>query len=281
MENEINYSRMAKAIEFVAENFKDQPKLEEVAESVYMSPFHFQRMFTEWAGVSPKQFLQFVSANYAKNLLQNKATLFEAALETGLSGTGRLHDLFLKVEAMTPGEYKNGGSSLEIDYSFQNTPFGRVLVATTQKGICNLEFVEDESQSLVELGKQWYNARIRENAIKHVDLIENIFWKKSDEKVALNLKGTEFQLKVWEALLRIPEGSVTNYQEIANQIGNPKASRAVGSAIGSNPVGFIIPCHRVIKKAGGIGEYHWGVERKRSIIAWEKCQILAQNQKVA
>jgi len=264
-----NYYRIAKAIEFIKENFRSQPDLNEVAKNVYLSPHHFQRMFTEWAGVSPKKFLQFMSLDHAKNILNNNAaTLSEAAFETGLSGTGRLHDLFVSIEGMTPGEYKNGGENLNINFSFNESPFGTYLIASTPKGICNLQFIEDKNSAIENLKLQWFSARINESTDSNHDKIKKFFENdltKAD-KIKLHLRGTEFQLKVWEALLRIQEGQLSSYFDIANKVCTEKASRAVGSAIGKNPVAYIIPCHRVIKKTGEFGEYRWGQTRKIAMI---------------
>jgi AraC family transcriptional regulator of adaptative response/methylated-DNA-[protein]-cysteine methyltransferase len=268
----INYNRIAEAITYIKENFKSQPNLDEVADKIHMSPFHFQRMFTEWAGVSPKKFLQYISVEHAKSILKGKqATLFEAAEETGLSGTGRLHDLFVNIEGMTPGEYKNGGENLSINYSYAESPFGNILVASTPKGICYMAFADAEKESFTSLQKAFPNANYKQV----VDLIQQnalyIFthdWEKLDS-IKLHLKGTDFQLKVWEALLKIPIGQLSTYGTIAEQIKNSNASRAVGTAIGSNPVAFLIPCHRVIQSTGTIGGYMWGSTRKTAIIGWE------------
>lgn len=272
----INFNRIAEAIEYLTQNFKEQPALEEVARKVHLSPFHFQRLFSEWAGVSPKKFLQFLTVGYAKNLLKEKgATLFDAAFETGLSGTGRLHDLFIKIEGMTPGEYKNGGAALSINYSYAESPFGNILVASTSKGICHMAFADDEQLALQKLQHHFPNASYKQM----VDLIQqnalHIFandWSKLDQ-VKLHLKGTGFQLKVWETLLKIPVGGLSTYRSIAEKINNPNALRAVGSAIGQNPVAFIIPCHRVIQSTGTFGNYHWGPTRKTAMIGWEAARI--------
>lgn len=268
----IDYQRIAKAITFIRANFKRQPSLEEIAEVVNLSPFHFQKLFTDWAGVSPKKFLQFISIGYAKQLLKQKeATLFDTALATGLSGTSRLHDLFVNLEAMTPGEYKNGGENLSIQYQFYASPFGEVLVASTQKGICFMAFADDEQRSLAELKSHFPNAdfKVESNAIHENALaIFKQDWKEIPN-IKLHLRGTDFQLKVWEALLKIPQGKLSTYGEIAQQIENPKASRAVGTAIGSNPIAYLIPCHRVIQSSGEFGGYMWGPNRKAAIIGWE------------
>jgi AraC family transcriptional regulator of adaptative response/methylated-DNA-[protein]-cysteine methyltransferase len=272
MEDVTNYDRVATAIDYIRTHFKEQPDLNKVAEKVHLSPFHFQRLFTDWAGVSPKKFLQYLSIEHAKSMLQEKgATLFDTAFETGLSGTGRLHDLFIGIEGMTPGEFKNGGEALSINYSFAESPFGEIIVASTPKGICQLAFTTDREQALAGLKAQFPNARYRQT----VDLIQQnalyIFsqdWS-SLSNVRLHLKGTPFQLKVWEALLNIPMGRLSTYGSISHAIGNPGASRAVGSAIGNNPVAFLIPCHRVIRSSGETGDYHWGGTRKSAIIGWE------------
>ena len=271
-QEEINYSRIAEAIDYIRLHFKEQPGLEQIAEQLHLSPFHFQRLFTDWAGVSPKQFLQFISVNYAKQLLKEKqATLFDVAEETGLSGTGRLHDLFVKIEGMTPGEYKNGGEQLSISYSFEESPFGKLIIASTTKGICYIAFIDDKQKSAEELQTHFPRASFeyRETDLHKKTL--RIFeqdWN-SKEQIKLHLKGTDFQLKVWEALLKIPTGGLTTYGSIAEQLNNPNASRAVGTAIGSNPIAFLIPCHRVIQSSGVIGGYMWGPTRKTAIIGWE------------
>jgi AraC family transcriptional regulator of adaptative response/methylated-DNA-[protein]-cysteine methyltransferase len=271
----VNYGRIAEAIEFINTNYKEQPNLDEVAEKVAMSPFHFQRLFTEWAGVSPKKFLQYITVSNAKKMLkENGASLFDAAIETGLSGTGRLHDLFINIEGMTPGEYRNGGESLSINYSFVESPFGNMLVASTPKGICHLSFADDEAVALNVLRSKFPNAKYRQMT----DMIQQnalfIFthdWSKLNQ-VKLHLKGTAFQLKVWEALLKVPMGTLTTYGALARQIEAPNAHRAIGTAAGSNPVAFLIPCHRVIQSTGLFGGYMWGATRKAAIIGWEAAQ---------
>jgi len=276
VQQKTNYNRIAEAINYINENFRTQPSLEEMAEKIHLSPFHFQRLFTEWAGVSPKKFLQYLTVEYAKKILkENQVTLFDAAIETGLSGTGRLHDLFVSVEGMTPGEYKNGGEALSINFSFAESPFGNLLVASTQKGICHMAFADDPGEAIQILQTKFPNANYRQV----VDLIQQnalyIFthdWSKLGQ-IKLHLKGTAFQLKVWETLLKIPTGKLTTYGKIAEQILLPKASRAVGTAIGDNPVAFIIPCHRIIKSTGAIGGYHWGSIRKSVMIGWEAVHI--------
>jgi AraC family transcriptional regulator of adaptative response/methylated-DNA-[protein]-cysteine methyltransferase len=273
----INYNRIAEAIDYIKANFKAQPNLDEVAEKVHLSPFHFQRLFTEWAGTSPKKFLQYISVEHAKKILQedHQATLFDAAFDTGLSGTSRLHDLFVNIEGMTPAEYKNGGKNLEINFSFAESPFGNIIVASTLKGVCFMAFAENEGMGFENLKHKFPNATF----FRKLDLIQQnalfIFqndWSKLSE-IKLHLKGTNFQLKVWETLLKIPLGQLSTYGSIAQQIEKPNASRAVGTAIGSNPVAFLIPCHRVIQSTGTFGGYMWGNTRKTAIIGWEGAQI--------
>src|SRR6185312_1366525 len=274
----IDYHRIEEAINYIRLNFKDQPNLDEVAEKVKLSPFHFQRLFTDWAGISPKKFLQYLSVDYAKSLLKDKqATLFDTAFETGLSGTGRLHDLFMNIEGMTPAEYKNGGKALSINYSFAESPFGNIIVASTPKGICYMAFADDREEAFSKLRALFPNAQY--NQMVDVAQQNALFIFKKDwselSKIKLHLKGTSFQLKVWEALLNIPMGGLSTYSSIAKAINNPDASRAVGSAVGDNPVAFLIPCHRVIKSTGEIGQYHWGATRKTAMIGWEAARVSA------
>lgn len=272
----INYNRIAEAIDYIKANFKDQPNLDEVAEKVHLSPFHFQRLFSEWAGTSPKKFLQYTSIEHAKKLLkENHATISETAFETGLSGTSRLHDLFVNIEGMTPAEYKNGGKNLAINYSFAESPFGNIVVASTSKGVCFMAFAEDEIAGLIALKDKFPNASFTQKldlAQQNALFIFQNDWSKLSE-IKLHLKGTDFQLKVWETLLKIPMGQLSTYGSIAQQIQKPNASRAVGTAIGSNPVAFLIPCHRVIQSSGIFGGYMWGNTRKTAIIGWEGAQI--------
>jgi AraC family transcriptional regulator of adaptative response/methylated-DNA-[protein]-cysteine methyltransferase len=268
----LNYIRIAQAIEYIKVNFKQQPNLDEVAEQIHLSPFHFQRLFSEWAGTTPKKFLQYISIEHAKKILkEEQTTLFDTAFETGLSSTSRLHDLFINIEGMTPAEYKNGGKNLFINYSFAESPFGNLIVASTQKGVCYMAFDNNEVNAINCLTQKFPNASFHQK----LDIMQQnalfIFqndWSKLHE-IKLHLKGTDFQLKVWESLLKIPMGKLSTYGTIAEQIGNPNASRAVGTAIGSNPVAFLIPCHRVIQSSGTFGGYMWGSTRKTAIIGWE------------
>jgi AraC family transcriptional regulator of adaptative response/methylated-DNA-[protein]-cysteine methyltransferase len=268
-----DYHRIAAAIKFISENQNQQPSLEEVAAHVHLSPYHFQRLFSEWAGVSPKKFLQYLTVEYAKRLLNDNhaPTLFDTAADLGLSGTGRLHDLFVRIEGMTPGEYKNKGAQLQISYSFSECQFGKYLVASTPRGICHLHFIEDEEKAINELAWNWRFANIQQNENHWHHEIARFFQgsMKTPDKITLHLAGTPFQLKVWQALLKIPEGRLSTYSQIAATIGHGSAQRAVGSAIGSNPIAFIIPCHRVIRSEGLYGHFRWGAHRKKAIIGWE------------
>ncbi|MEO5594635.1 MAG: methylated-DNA--[protein]-cysteine S-methyltransferase [Chitinophagaceae bacterium] len=268
-----NYDKIAEAIEFVSRNAQQQPELETIAAAMHTSPFHFQRIFTEWAGVSPKKFLQYLTIEHAKQLLAEKQhTVFDAAYETGLSGTGRLHDLFVNIEGMTPGEYRNGGEDLTIQYSIQQCRFGKYIVASTSKGISNLSFFEGNNAPAIGILKaNWPYAKLvagtDNNQQKVIDFFNDT--AAGSSAIKLHLKGTPFQLKVWHALLHIPQGDLSTYGGIARHIDQPSASRAVGTAIGSNPVGYIIPCHRVIKSIGETGGYRWGGTRKKAMLAWE------------
>lgn len=272
----IDYERIAVAIQYIKEHFKEQPDLETIAAHAGLSPFHFQRLFTEWAGVSPKKFLQYISLDYAKKQLkEHQATLFDTAYETGLSTISRLHDLFVTIEGMTPGEYKNGGEHLVIHYQFSESIFGRLLVASTTKGICHLAFTDNETDALAVLKRNFPKAHYREiQDPMHTRalLIFQSDWRELP-KIKLHLKGSPFQLKVWETLLRIPLGGLTTYGTIARHLNNSKASRAVGTAVGDNPVAYIIPCHRVIQSSGLLGGYHWGLTRKSAMLGWEAAHL--------
>ncbi|WP_431426212.1 methylated-DNA--[protein]-cysteine S-methyltransferase [Bacteroides hominis] len=272
-QQELNYNRIADAIRFIKKNYRTQPKLEEIAEHINMSPFHFQKMFSEWAGTTPKRFLQYLNIEYAKKILkETHATLFDTACELGLSGTGRLHDLFINIEGMTPGEYKNGGLALNINYSFADTPFGKIIAASTDKGVCHMAFVDEgERRAFDHLRSIFPNAKYvlsPDTKQQHALSVFDRDWNRLEE-IKLHLKGTEFQLKVWETLLKIPAGGLATYADLATKSGYNGACRAVGTAVGKNPVAFLIPCHRVIKATGEPGNYHWGEMRKNAIIGWE------------
>ncbi|WP_058535419.1 bifunctional transcriptional activator/DNA repair enzyme AdaA [Legionella saoudiensis] len=273
--NQSNYERVEKAIHYINEHFKAQPSLDEVAKAIHVSPYHFQRIFSEWAGVSPKKFMQYISLNYAKDLLKKRMPLLDVTYETGLSSGSRLHDLFVNIEGMTPREFKNGGADLTINYCFAESPFGKIIVASTAKGVCAMSFEEDETQALINLKTRLPNAKYYQITDKFQQDALLIFQKDWNNlsKIKLHLAGTPFQLKVWESLLKIPLGTLVTYGDIAQNIGNPKSSRAVGSAIGSNPVAFLIPCHRVIQSSGKISGYLWGEAKKKAIIGWEAAKI--------
>ncbi|MGD1006583.1 MAG: methylated-DNA--[protein]-cysteine S-methyltransferase [Ignavibacteriaceae bacterium] len=274
MISNINYNRIEKAIQYIAQNYKLQPSLEDMAKHVNVSEFHFQRIFTEWAGISPKKFLQFLTIEELKKELTKSKNLIDAANNVGLSAQSRVYDLFVKIEAVTPNEYKTRGKGISIDYGIHNTPFGSCLLAVTERGICSINFIEDDSDnSLDGLHQEWENATIRNNQKRTKEYSEIIFDTSTKKNLKLLVRGTKFQVKVWEALLKIPFGSVTNYQTIANIIKNPGAVRAVSSAIGNNPVAYVIPCHRVIRREGLVGQYHWGAARKAVIIGWEKSKL--------
>ncbi len=271
-QNSAAYRRVAQAIDYLQQHFTEQPSLDDVACAVNLSSFHFQRVFTEWAGVSPKKFLQYLSIDYAKQLLKREqVTLLDTAHSIGLSGTSRLHDLFVTIEGMTPGEFKNGGAQLTINYAFADSPFGQLIVASTSKGVCHLSFADDEQQALLNLKCQFPNAIYKQTNDQFQQNALCIFQKDWQQltKIKLHLNGTPFQLKVWESLLTIPEGQLTTYGVLASKIENPNACRAVGSAISRNPVAFLIPCHRVIQASGKIGGYRWGTTRKSALIGWE------------
>lgn len=269
-----DFQKIEQAIHFLKHNFKSQPDLNEIARQVYLSPFHFQRMFKEWAGVSPKKFIQFLTLEYAKELLNMDMAIPEVTEETGLSSTSRLHDLFIGVEGMTPGEYKNGGAQLAINYSFAESPFGDLVIASTAKGICHLAFTSHELKGIEDLRAQFPEASFTQKTDRMQQNALGLFsadW--SDlKKIKLHLKATPFQLKVWQALLYIPFGGVSSYSALATQIQHPRASRAVGTAIGNNPVAYLIPCHRVIQSSGLTGDYRWGSDRKTAMLGWERAR---------
>jgi AraC family transcriptional regulator of adaptative response/methylated-DNA-[protein]-cysteine methyltransferase len=273
MEQNINYQRIEQAIRYLEENFQRQPELDEVAEKVHLSPFHFQRIFTEWAGISPKRFLQFLTVDFLKTKLQDSRNLVEAAEIAGLSSQSRVYDLFTTLEAVTPQEYKLRGSGIRIEYGFHESPFGPCLIGVTERGICWLSFLPLDADPKVELENMkahWHNSVFHEDANLTESFVNQIFLPdQQNKRLHVFVKGTNFQVKVWEALLRIPMGNVITYQGIAEGIQSPRAMQAVGSAVGSNHVAFLIPCHRVIRKDGILGEYRWSSVRKKSIIGWE------------
>lgn len=269
-----DYQRIEKAIRFVEANFKSQPTLDQIAESVHLSKFHFNRLFKRWAGISPLRFQQFLTLEYAKRKLTESRSLLDTAFDAGFSGPSRLHDLFVTVEAMTPGEFKRKGAGLKIDYGVEATPFGICLLAVTARGICHLGFVDPDnpSEPFAQLQHAWPEAALVENPGRTGPLVRRLFGLTAagdTRPFHLHLRGTNFQINVWRALLTIPVGCVVSYQDIAAHIGHPKAFRAVANAIAVNPVGYLIPCHRVIAKSGKFHQYHWGSTRKKAIIGWE------------
>ena len=265
-----DYRRIEQAIRYLEQNTLRQPGLSEVAANVGLSEYHFQRLFTRWAGISPKRFLQFLTKENAKLLLAHSNNLLDTTYNTGLSSPGRLHDLFIHTEAVTLGEYKTKGAGVEITYGFHLTPFGECLLAVTGRGICFLAFVDsDRDGPLAELKKNWANASLTESPARTMPFTEQIFSPQPGASLTLHLRGTNFQLKVWEALLHLPSGAVTTYEALAERVGATKAARAVGNAVGTNPVAFLIPCHRVLQKTGGFGNYRYGPARKKAILLRE------------
>lgn len=268
-QQDLDYARIARAIRFLEARRRERPSLEEVARAVHLSPFHFERLFVRWAGVSPKKYLQYLTKEHARALLKSSATVLDAAHECGLSGPGRLHDLLVTFEGVTPGSMRSRGEGLEIIHGVGDSPFGPCLAGLTEKGICMLHFLDEASAGEAMLAEEWPRARLVRDDRAVGLLVRRIFEKPAGEGregLKLFLKGTEFQLAVWQALLRIPPGSVTTYQAIARSLGRTTASRAVGTAIGSNPIGYLIPCHRVLKSTGDISGYRWGVERKTAML---------------
>lgn len=273
MQEKYHYQLIAKAIEYLDANFKQQPKLSDLAQHLNISEYHLQRVFTQWVGISPKQFLHYLTLAYTKKQLLKAESLANTTYKAGLSSTGRLHDLFVKLEAMTPGLYKKQGEGLEVSYGFFDSPFGEYCLATIDNKICHLAFLTDSKiVSLQELKQRWTKAIYIQKQEELTDLSQQIFDPQNQKTLSVLVKGTAFQIKVWEALLKIPKGKVTSYQEIATTIGNPKAVRAVGTANGQNWIGYLIPCHRVIKSTGAFNQYRWDALRKKIMIAWEAAQ---------
>ncbi len=275
LESQRHYQIVEKAIKFIYRNFDKQPTLVDIANSVHISEHHLQRVFSQWAGVSPKRFLQFITKQAAIEALQNTSNLLEASQSVGLSGTGRLHDLLVTCEGMTPGELKNGGEAVVIQYGTCPTPFGEAVLGWTLRGVCYFQFVTDKQQTLIDdLYQQWPNANITLNNEKAIRMSEDIFSASLERgKVHLVLKGTNFQIKVWEALINTQPSQQLSYSQVSQLINSPKASRAVGTALANNTIGYLIPCHRVIKNNGEVGNYRWGVERKTAILAWERALV--------
>lgn len=266
-----HYRLIEQAIQYIEANVQNQPELAQIASAVGLSEYHFQRLFTRWAGISPKRFMQFLTKENAKEILDRSENLLDATHQIGLSSLGRLHDLFVNTEAVTPGEYKSRGEGVSIRYGIHITPFGKCLIAATDRGICHLGFVDgNEGRAVDNLVEHWTHASMTEDYASTAPLVNRIFLHgEGGTPLKLHLRGTNFQVKVWEALLSIPSGALTTYEHIAAQIGNPRAVRAVGSAVGDNPIAYLIPCHRVIRKSGEFGNYLYGSARKKAILARE------------
>ena len=287
MQDSLDYGRIEEAICYLEDHRREQPGLDEIAASVHLSKYHFQRLFKRWAGVTPTQFLHFLTVGYAKEQLAASRSIYDTALDAGLSGAGRLHDLFITQEAVTPGQYKQLGAGLAISYGYHATPFGQTLVAITPRGICALRFItEDKSDvALDQLKSEWPLATFSENQADTAPIAQRIFYPPrsgpghdAGRPFHLFLKGTNFQVQVWQALLAIPPGNLVSYQDVAGYIGRPTATRAVAGAIAHNPIGYLIPCHRVINKVGRFHNYRWGSARKKAIIGWEAGRLAAPVQ---
>jgi len=271
-----DYDRIAEAISFISNRVNSQPNLDEIARHIHLSPFHFQRLFSQWAGVTPKRFLQVLTLERAKQLLSESKPLLEVSNSLGLSSGSRLHDHFVHLEAVTPGEFKQKGVGVTIEYGVHDTPFGRAFIAATPRGICSFVFMDhmEADGNLAALHKQWPHAKVLENHQGTLAIIKTMFGEKKalDRPVSLHVSGTNFQVNVWRALLQIPAAKVTSYSQVATAIGHPGSARAVGQAVGANPIALLIPCHRVIQQSGKLGGYHWGETRKHAIHAWESAR---------
>lgn len=270
-----DYTTVKKTILYLQEHFRKQPSLEEIAQELGTDLFQLQKTFKRWAGISPKRFLQYLTLQHSENLLDSQSSVLDAALDSGLSGPGRLHDLFVSLKAVSPGEYKALGKGVLLSYGFHHTHFGLCLLAASERGLSALYFIEEDEKeaALADLQKYWLAAQLKHEPEVTEPYLAKMFQPSLDEKVPLWVKGTNLQIKVWEALLKIPEGKLCSYGDVASAIQHPTATRAVASAIGANPISFLIPCHRVLRKSGAIGGYRWGLPRKRALMAWERSQI--------
>jgi len=269
-----DYERIEQAIRFLEQRYQQQPSLEEVAEHLKLSQSHFQRLFQRWAGISAKRFLQFLTIEHAKQRLQDSASVLDATFDAGLTSPGRLHDLFVTLDAVTPGEYKTGGHQLQINYGFHQTPFGDTFFALTERGICGLEFISrgQRGEALNAFRQRWSRAKIQRDQRGTEPLVERVFGNAIDtrrQSLSVFVKGTNFQVRVWEALLHLPLGTMTSYGELAKRLGNDRASRAVGTAVAQNRIGYLIPCHRAIQSSGIAHRYRWGTARKKAMLGWE------------
>lgn len=274
-----DYDRVRTAIAFISREWRRQPSLDEIAGEVGISASHLHAVFRRWSGLSPKAFLQAVTLDHARRLLKSDAPLLDASLELGLSGPGRLHDLFVTHEAMSPGEWKTGGAGLMLSYGFHPSPFGEALAVVTEHGLAGIGFVDEGNRAaaLADMTRRWPKATFVENAGLTGPAVERAFtpdlWRKG-QPLKIVMIGSDFEIRVWRALLSIPFGRLTTYGDLAQTIGQPKAARAVGAAVGRNPISFVVPCHRVIGKSGTLTGYHWGLSRKQAILGWEACQLV-------
>jgi AraC family transcriptional regulator, regulatory protein of adaptative response / methylated-DNA-[protein]-cysteine methyltransferase len=275
-----DYSKVCDVIAHVSENWRDQPSLEDLALRVKLNPDQLQRLFTRWAGLTPKAFLQALTLDYARKMLENSASILETSLDVGLSGPSRLHDLFVVHEGMSPGAYKARGAGLQISYGYHPSPFGVALVMVSAYGLCGLSFADQgqEAEALADMTRRWPNAQYTENSAETAPFAAQLFADQNfrpNQPLRITFIGTDFEIRVWETLLKIPVGKATTYGDIASSVGSPKAARAVGAAVGKNPMSFVVPCHRVIGKSGALTGYHWGLTRKKAILGWEAGRLLA------
>lgn len=269
-----DYELVRRNLDYLREHWREQPSLDLLARQNGLSPAHLQRLFMRWAGLSPKAFVQALTIDHARRLLRESASVLDTSYEVGLSGPGRLHDLFVTLEGMTPGVYKARGRGLTIRYGFHDCPFGKVLLMMADQGICGLAFADEgqEDSSLADMRSRWPEAHYQEDRISTAGPVVRIFspgqWTQ-EQPLRITFIGTEFETKVWQTLLKVPMGRATTYSDIAGHIGSPKAARAVGAAVGRNPISFVVPCHRVLGKSGSLCGYHWGLTRKQAILGWE------------
>jgi AraC family transcriptional regulator, regulatory protein of adaptative response / methylated-DNA-[protein]-cysteine methyltransferase len=275
-----DYAKVCDVIAHVSENWRDQPSLEDLAARVKLSPDQLQRLFTRWAGLTPKAFLQALTLDHARKMLENSASILETSLDVGLSGPSRLHDLFVVHEGMSPGAYKARGAGLKISYGYHPSPFGVALVMVTPHGLCGMSFADvgEEASALADMTRRWPNAQYTEDSAATAPFAAQLFADqnfKSNHSLRITFIGTDFEIRVWETLLKIPVGQATTYGDIAASVGSPKAARAVGAAVGKNPMSFVVPCHRVIGKSGALTGYHWGLTRKKAILGWEAGRLLS------
>jgi AraC family transcriptional regulator, regulatory protein of adaptative response / methylated-DNA-[protein]-cysteine methyltransferase len=275
-----DYAKVCDVIAHVSENWREQPSLEDLAVRVKLNPDQLQRLFTRWAGLTPKAFLQALTLDYARKMLENSASVLETSLDVGLSGPSRLHDLFVVHEGMSPGAYKARGAGLQISYGYHPSPFGVALVMVSAYGLCGLSFADQgqEAEALADMTRRWPNAQYTENSAATAPFAAQLFADQNfrpNQPLRITFIGTDFEIRVWETLLKIPVGKATTYGAIAASVGSPKAARAVGAAVGKNPMSFVVPCHRVIGKSGALTGYHWGLTRKKAILGWEAGRLLA------